>query len=192
MRTAGRAARVAVTLARLEHRQWAAALHPGLWRRGFLSSRHYLYPELDDSGLPYISDVAVEARLGRINPSRVQALTRDKVAFVEALAARDLANRAPHSYGVIRDKRFEGEGDLAALREVVLKPIKGRVDRGLVLHEAIVRRAVGGSWRVTSWARSGCKLISTHWLSTRRQSSFLRSRRPNRWDGTCAWRQGGP
>lgn len=149
VRTAGRAARVAVTLARLEHRQWAGALHPGLWRRGFLSSRYYLYPQVRDRSLSYVSDVAVEARLGRINSPQLQALMRDKVVFAHALAERGLGAAAPRTYGVVRNGRLEVEGsaagaaEVAALPEVVVKPVAGRGGRGV--------RIVSGSGVASGW-----------------------------------------
>lgn len=145
-----------MTLARLEVRQWSGAVHPSLWLRGFLSSRHYLYPGIHDRSSTYISDVAVEARLGRINPPRARALVAEKAAFADLLRDRGRSHQAPLTYGVVRQGRFEGSEEsrrlLPTLPEVVVKPTRGRGGRGI--------RIVPGADAVAAWtAESGDLLV---------------------------------
>lgn len=125
-----------MTLLRLERDQHPGALHPGMWRRGFLSNRRYLYPGITDKDVPYISDLTVESRLRNINTPTARSLLADKVVFYEALAGRGLADRSPEVFGSVLGGRFrprsaEAGRRLLDLDQVVLKPVTGRGGRGV-------------------------------------------------------------
>ena len=131
-----RSARLAATLLRLERRHHPGALHPGLWQRGFLSSRAYLYPGIEDRSVPYLSDAAVERHVPRINAPTAQGLLEDKLVFYEALVARGLAAQAPEVFGVVVGGRFRPRVPssvhrLRAQDRVVVKPVRGSGGRGV-------------------------------------------------------------
>lgn len=147
-----RNARLVGTLLRLERRQHPGALHPGLWRRGFLSNRAYLYPGIADRSVPYISDVAVERRLSHIHAPTARVLLEDKLVFYETLVARGMAARAPEVFGVVLAGRFRPRAPLCTDRlraqdRVVLKPVSGGGGRGV--------RVVGGPDAVASAEAAG-------------------------------------
>lgn len=125
-----RAARLARTLVRLERRQHPGALHPALWRRGFLSSRAYLYPDIADPSVPYLSDVAVERRLPHVNAPTARLLLEDKLVFYETLVARGLGQHSPEVFGVVLRGRFRPRSLTSTERlrrqdRVVVKPVSG-------------------------------------------------------------------
>ena len=142
-----RLVRDARLLVALERRQHVGALHPSLWRRGFLSNRRYAYPGLEDRSLPFVSDVAVELRMVGINALTGRALLEDKNVFADALVARGLADRAPEVYGAVAAGTFRPRSAAAAqrLREqplVVLKPVAGAGGRGV---QVVAGAAVEGA-----------------------------------------------
>ncbi|MCV2490721.1 hypothetical protein OF117_15280 [Geodermatophilus sp. YIM 151500] len=124
------AERVAGRLLRLERSDYAGALHPAMWRRGFLSNRRYAYPGIEDRSLPYISDLAFHTRARALNTPAAQVLVQHKHVFADALAARGLAACAPEVYATIGPGglrvRSPGHGDrLRAQDLVVVKPTSG-------------------------------------------------------------------
>lgn len=130
------AGRLGLTLVGLERSQHPGAVHPGMWRRGFLSNRRYLYPGIVDPAVPYISDYSVESRLRHINSATARSLLEDKVVFYEALVARGLAARSPEVYGAVLRGRYRGRSPeaadrLLAMESVVLKPVRGRGGSGV-------------------------------------------------------------
>lgn len=124
------------TLARLERRQYAGALHPSLWRRGFLSNRWYAYPGIRDPAVPFISDAAVEARLRGLNHPAGARLLEDKNVFADVVVARGLASAAPEVYGVglrgaLHSRSAAALDRMRAAPDVVLKPLDGAGGHGV-------------------------------------------------------------
>jgi hypothetical protein len=122
--------------ARLERSHYAGAVHPGLWRRGFLSSRLYQYPGIEDPALPYVNDLKMHTRMGALNGAAAKTLLRDKNAFADALVARGLGAQAPEVYGTVSGGRFRPRSEAArerlrAQESVVLKPLDGNGGHGL-------------------------------------------------------------
>jgi len=122
----------------LERTYYVGALHPSMWRRGFLSERRYSYPGIEDAAVPFISDLAAETRLIRLNHATGRALLGDKNAFADALRARDLQRWAPEVYGTILSGRFgprsrEAVERMRSQESVVVKPLKGSGGRGVHL-----------------------------------------------------------
>jgi hypothetical protein len=130
--------RTARLMVHLEQTYYVGALHPSMWRRGFLSERRYSYPGIEDPALPYISDLAAETRLIRINAPTGRRLLGDKNAFADALKARDLQPWAPEVYGTILSGRFRARSPEAVERmraqeAVVVKPLQSSGGRGVHL-----------------------------------------------------------
>jgi glutathione synthase/RimK-type ligase-like ATP-grasp enzyme len=154
VRTAGRVRRRmrrARRLVELERTQYPGALHPSMWRRGFISTRYYGYPGVQDPSLPYVSDVKVETLLRTLNSPVAVDLLQDKNAFADALVARGLADAGPELYGtVLRGSlRPRSPGALERLRAadaVIVKPIDGSGGRG-------VRVMAGAEVASARWAR---------------------------------------
>lgn len=122
----------------LERTYYVGALHPSMWRRGFLSERRYSYPGVEDPTLPFISDLAAETRTIRLNHVAGRALLGDKNAFADALKARGLERWAPEVYGTVLGGRFRARSPEATTRmrsqeAVVIKPLKGSGGRGVHL-----------------------------------------------------------
>jgi hypothetical protein len=122
--------RTLVRLARLERLEYAGALHPSMWRRGFLSSRLYAYPGIEDPSVPYINDLHVHLRSHTLNSPAAQLLLRHKHVFADALEARGLAGWAPQTYGTVTARGFHARSPEALDRflaqdTVVLKPTSG-------------------------------------------------------------------
>ncbi|MGY5882419.1 sugar-transfer associated ATP-grasp domain-containing protein [Modestobacter lacusdianchii] len=121
---------------RLERRQYVGALHPSMWRRGFLSNRRYAYPGIEDRSLPYISDLMVEPRLASLNDASARKSLDDKALFADALIARGLADQAPETFGAVIGGTFRPRSPraLERLREqrsVIVKPANGDGGRGV-------------------------------------------------------------
>jgi hypothetical protein len=123
-------------LAREEREQYAGALHPSMWRRGFLSNRLYIYPGIEDPSLPYINDVRIHLHSHTLNTPAARTMMKNKLFFADALEARGMGPWAPHAYGTLTDRGFRPRS--AAAREhlltqktVVLKPVSGMGGEGV-------------------------------------------------------------
>jgi len=134
----GTLVRTARLMVHLERTYYVGALHPSMWRRGFLSERRYSYPGIEDPALPFISDLAAETRFIRLNDPTARTLLGDKNAFADALRARGLQQWAPEVYGTILFGRFRARSPEATERmrsqeAVVVKPLKSSGGRGVHL-----------------------------------------------------------
>lgn len=141
-RSARRSYRLARRLVQLERDLYPGALHPSMWRRGFLSTRYYAYPGVQDRALPYISDVKVESGLRRLNSATAVDLLADKNAFADALVARGLGASGPAVHGAVvrgtfRPRSTAATAAMRAAGTVVVKPFSGSGGRGV--------RLVGGA-----------------------------------------------
>ena len=130
--------RTVTRLMRMERRYYAGALHPSMWRRGFISSRIYSYPGIADPTAVYISDVRYHFRSRSLNPPSARLLLERKDVFADLLIARGLGTRAPEVYGTVTADGLliRSPDALERLRQqdvVVLKPSTGRGGTGVRL-----------------------------------------------------------
>lgn len=81
---------------RLEQRQEAPRMRPGLWMRGFLSDKGWLYPGIDTQRLTYLSDWQIESRRYRqLNSAPVRQLLQDKLVSDLYFRKKGLARYLP-------------------------------------------------------------------------------------------------
>ncbi|TFV69940.1 hypothetical protein E4P39_20575 [Blastococcus sp. CT_GayMR19] len=128
--------RTATRLIRMERESWPGRPHPSMWRRGFVSSRLYSFPDIENPSVPLVSDLRFLMHFSSLNPPWARVLLDDKNVFADALTARGLGTYAPEVYGIV-----SAEGLLvrsAAAHErlmkqtaVVLKPTTGRGGTGV-------------------------------------------------------------
>ena len=130
--------RTVTSLVRLERQYFPGALHPSMWRRGFLSNRIYTYPGIADPSAVFINDVRIHFRSGDLNPPSARALVEQKSLFADLLTARGLGSCAPEVYGTVTAEGLQVRSPDAHERlrrqtTVVLKPTTGRGGDGVRL-----------------------------------------------------------
>lgn len=130
--------RTVTNLVRLEHQYYPGALHPSMWRRGFLSNRVYTYPGIADPSAVFINDVRIHFRSGELNPPSARALVEQKSLFADLLTARGLGSRGPEVFGTVSAEGLQVRSPdaherLRRQRSVVLKPTRGRGGDGVRL-----------------------------------------------------------
>jgi hypothetical protein len=130
--------RTVAGLVRLERQYYPGALHPSMWRRGFLSNRIYTYPGITDPSAVFINDVRIQFRSGELNAPSARALVEQKSLFADLLEARGLGSCAPEVYGTVTVEGLHGRSPDAAERlrrqtTVVVKPTRGRGGDGVRL-----------------------------------------------------------
>jgi hypothetical protein len=115
-----------------------------MWRHGFLSYKKFLYPTVTEEPQHYLSDVAIQGRLGRINSESAKQLFHNKVCFYDSLVARGLGDQTPQVYGTIIGGAFRPHPrglnpplpDLLR-KTVAMKPIVGAGGRGFFIAQMI-------------------------------------------------------
>lgn len=111
---------------------------PSMWRRGFLSTRSFMYPGIHDPGVLYVNDVRTYRRIRTVNGPAAQLLVQHKNVFADSLVARGLGEMAPETYGTVSDRGFRPRSEAAHARlleqeAVVVKPVRGHGGRGVRL-----------------------------------------------------------
>lgn len=123
--------RTATRLMRLERESWPGRPHPSMWRRGFVSSRLYSFPDIEDPSVPFVSDLRFLMHFSSLNQPWARVLLDDKNVFADALTARGLGTFAPEVYGIVSAEGLMIRSAAAHERlmkqtAVVLKPTTGR------------------------------------------------------------------
>jgi Sugar-transfer associated ATP-grasp len=130
--------RVVARLIRLEREDYAGALHPSMWRRGFFSNRVYTYPGIADPSAVFISDVRYHFRGTDLNEPTARFLLLHKNVFADLLTARGLGSHAPEVYGAVtveglRVRSADARDRLWKQDTVVVKPATGQGGVGVRL-----------------------------------------------------------
>jgi hypothetical protein len=112
-----------------------------MWRRGFLSTRLFMYPGIEDPSVLFVNDVRTYIRIKTLNSPSGKMLVQHKHAFAECLAARGLAEDSPEVYGIVTARGFRprssgAQEGLRAQKTVVLKPLSGHGGMGVRLARA--------------------------------------------------------
>ena len=122
-------------LARAERRAASVGgIHPSMWRRGFLSTRWFMYPGIDEPGALFVNDLRAYTRIRHLNRPAGRVLVQHKHVFADALTARGLSEAAPELYGLVTARGFRARspGVLERLSgTVVVKPVTGHGGRGV-------------------------------------------------------------